>query len=446
MIDEYYEVAVERISPEAPVPVMRSNDDKPKIIVPGGAANVACQFKNWNVECQFYGLANVEDYMTLDNQSCRIACGPLDDADRHGYIPRAERIPRKKRFENKQNLVRWDIEEPKQKYKEEDFKRLLEAFEKELKKGLDLVILSDYNKGFFDSFQITQEIITLCHTYGVKSIVDPKNEPIEKWTGCSIFKPNFCEAKRYTNVDMPEHQAQILAEKLGGSDIVITRGGEGVNGMHHGGKTFKYVPQCYTTDAQFYSGAGDCFAAFFALAIAHAFSLTEASEIAYKAGANYVRHPYNQPIFPYELVESKFIAPQDLTNRDFKLVATNGCFDLLHAGHLASLEFAKSRGDKLVVLINSDESVKKIKGDSRPIVPLEQRKKLISGLECVDYVIDFKEESPYNLIQQIRPDVLVKGNLKREDVRSARLVKEYYSFPLVEDISTSQIIKKINES
>jgi D-beta-D-heptose 7-phosphate kinase/D-beta-D-heptose 1-phosphate adenosyltransferase len=437
MIDEYYEVSVERISPEAPVPVMRSDDDKPKVVVPGGAANVACQFVNWNVECQFYGLVSHDDYQNLH---CDLASGPLEQS-------RTERIPRKRRFENKQNLVRWDIEPPKQQYSPADYDRIFNALELDLQNGLDVVVLSDYNKGFFEEFKIAQKIITLCHTYGVRTIVDPKNEPIEKWTGCSIFKPNSCEAKRYTNVDSPEHQAQILAEKLPGSDIVITRGGDGVNGMARQGVSFKYVPN-FSVDAKFYSGAGDCFAAFFALAIAHGKSLAQASDIAFRAGAEYVQNPYNQPIYPYNLCETKFIDPRDLRNRDFKLAFTNGCWDLtLHAGHLSTLNFAKNKADKLCVGINSDSSVEKLKGGNRPIIGLKDRMSLLAALECVDYVIVFDEDSPQELIKKIQPDCLIKGgDYKMEEINSKKLVKNTYLAPLVEGTSTSEIIKKIRAS
>jgi len=182
-----------------------------------------------------------------------------------------------------------------------------------------------------------------------------------------------------------------------------------------------------------------------ALAIAHNFSLVEAVEIAYRAGAVYVQMEYNKPIYPYELVETKFVDPHDLMNRDFKLVCSNGVFDLMHYGHVASFQFAKSKGDKLAVLINSDESVKKLKGENRPVVPLEQRLNLIASLECVDFVLPFKTESPYNLYKEIQPDVLVKGEgIKRP--RSAELAKEFYYAPLVEGVSTTQIIEKVVKS
>jgi D-beta-D-heptose 7-phosphate kinase/D-beta-D-heptose 1-phosphate adenosyltransferase len=193
-----------------------------------------------------------------------------------------------------------------------------------------------------------------------------------------------------------------------------------------------------------YSGAGDCFAATFALAVAHKFPLKDCMEIAYKAGQKYVQSHHNKPVTPLDLYDTKYVHPKDLKNRDFKLVVTNGCYDILTAAHISTFEFAKTKGDKLLVLINSDESIKRLKGESRPIVPLEQRKKILSSLECVDYVIDFSEDSPYNTIKEIQPDVLVKGaDYQGKIVNSAELVQEVCFAPLLEGVSTSNIVERI---
>jgi D-beta-D-heptose 7-phosphate kinase/D-beta-D-heptose 1-phosphate adenosyltransferase len=430
MVDEYYDVEVKRISPEAPIPVMRSDDAEPKELLPGGAANVAYQFHNWNVECQLYAMARYQDITVFQ-----------DNGIENIYCSGPKAAPRKKRFQSNHGLIRGEVEGKDVIYEDIDFKYIFEQLEKNLKEGLDVVILSDYGKGFFQHFRRTQDIITLCHTYGVKTIVDPKNEPVEKWVGCDVFKPNSIEAERFTDVAEPRFQCQKLAEKLDSTGIVVTYGGDGVYGIENA-EPFRYRPNLDVEVASVV-GAGDCFASHFALAIAHGFSLPEATEIAYKAGAVYVQRNHNKPVHAYELAESKFIHPQDLKNRDFKLVVTNGCFDLMHPGHLSSLEFAKKHGDKLAVLINSDKSVRALKGKSRPICPLEQRKQLIAGLECVDFVLDFDETSPYNLIDEIKPEVLVKGGLKT--TRSAKLVKEFYTAPIIEGISTSEIIKKIKD-
>ena len=436
MIDEYYKVDVKRISPEAPIPVMRSDNEEPIEIVPGGAANVAYQLKNWNVECTLFGILSQKDLNTLHYLNIVPVVSP-------------NRIPIKKRFQDGQNLIRWDIETVSFEINEDDRKKLLEVFEEEIKKNsFEIAVLSDYGKGAFGDFKFTQDIITICHTHGIKIIVDPKDEPIEKWIGCNIFKPNSIEAELFTDVKDPKLQCQRIAEKLSGTNVVITYGGRGVTGMLVDGNIFSHKPNL-STQAISVIGAGDSFVSHLALAVSHNFSLPEAVEIAYKAGVVYVQKEYNKPVYPYELIESKFIHPCDLQKRDFKLVSTNGCYDLgLHLGHISTFQFAKSKGDKLVVLVNSDESVRKLKGEGRPIIPLEQRLNVIAALECVDFIIPFNDDSPFNTIKCMGgTDVLVKGgDYQGGKINSSELAKEVYFAPFIEGASTTQTIEKIVKS
>jgi len=413
MIDEYYEVEVNRISPEAPIPVMKSSTDEPVCIAPGGAANVASQFTYWNTECD------------LLSPECR--------------------IPIKKRFKNGQNLIRWDVEDPSQvtdKHIEETIATLKVWLSK---KKYDVAILSDYDKGLFRNFKLVQEMITLFSTYGVKTIVDPKDDPIEKWLGCTVFKPNSVEANKFTGHYDGSCQSAKLAESLLDSSIVITKGGEGTYCYDAPARhDFHYQPK-KRARVKSVIGAGDCFVSLLALAIAHKYPLEQAVEIAYEAGAIYVQREHNKPVSPLDLQDSKFVWPVSLADRDFKLVVSNGCFDLLHSGHIASLEFAKSKGDKLAVLVNSDMSVRKLKGRGRPILPLSDRVKMLSALECVDYIVPFGEDSPMECIKKIKPDVLVKGPTSKKP-RSAEFVKEFYNAPSVDWVSTSNIIDRIKNA
>jgi len=438
VIDEYYKVKVKRISPESPVPVMLSEHDQPSYVIPGGAGNAAAQLKHWNVDCTLFSLMSSTDEAVYER--CGITLPKYLGLD----APLSARVPRKRRFQDGQNLIRWDVEEPE--YGEEmaanlDMLRL--CFEHYLRDegGFDAVIFADYDKGTFKDSKKTQDLINLCRTYGVPTIVDPKDEPIEKWIGCTYFKPNSTEAEKFTGSHNDRNQALKLYERLK-SNIVITRGGQGVSFVNGDYGTIESNKEVVVRN---FSGAGDCFAAFFALAIAHKFSFPHAIDLAYAAGRIYVQREHNKPLIPLDLYDNKFVHEQDLKNRDFKLVVTNGCYDLtIHAGHISTFEFAKTKGDKLVVLINSDESIKKIKGEERPIIPLEQRMKMVAALECVDYVLPFHETSPVNTIKQIAPDAIVKGeDWKEKGIRGAEYVKEVYFAPLVPGISTTNLIKKI---
>jgi D-beta-D-heptose 7-phosphate kinase/D-beta-D-heptose 1-phosphate adenosyltransferase len=431
MIDEYFEVEVNRISPEAPVPVLYSQNEEPTDFKPGGASNVAYQLKNWNVECDLYGIIDSKAKQKFSDFGLNIK-GPICDE-----FP----IPRKKRFYQVQSLMRWDIEPLKVQYGASLLNSLLDEFKKS---DYDVVILSDYDKGLFE-LEFTKELIRHCNKNGIITIVDPKNEPIRKWIGCTIFKPNEGEAKKFCG-----GQSYCVVEELKNKlacKVVVTKGGEGAVGYDESMFEIKCENTVSSNNAIYgYSGAGDCFVATLALAYAHKFNLQEASQIAWQAGASYVKTNHNEPVKPLDLADSKFIHPDDLKDRDFKLVVTNGCFDILHVGHLKTFKEAKKYGDKLAVLINSDESIKELKGESRPINKLEYRKEMLASLECVDFVIDFSEKSPYNLIKNIRPNVLVKGgDYTVDQIRSSELVEETIIVPLVEGLSTTEIIRKAKE-
>jgi D-beta-D-heptose 7-phosphate kinase/D-beta-D-heptose 1-phosphate adenosyltransferase len=433
MIDEYYEVDVKRISPEAPIPVMRTSDSRPVAVAPGGAANVAHQFKFWNADCRLAGIFHSAVFEDMG-----LTTLPLD------FISPA--VPIKRRFQNGQSLIRWDLEDTNQ-VLDIHIERFLKVLTKHLDKNkYDVAILSDYDKGVFKNFKLTQQMMTLFHVNGIKTIVDPKDEPVEKWLGCTVFKPNSVEANKFTGLYEGMSQSAKLAERLLDTSIVITHGGSGTYCYNSAKQQEFHYESKRDVRVKSVIGAGDCFVSLLALAIAQGFTLEESVEIAYEAGAIYVQRKHNKPVTPLDLQDSKFVNPKTLVKRDFKLVMTNGCYDLFHAGHVESLEFAKSKGDKLLVAVNADDSVRALKGPGRPVIPLEYRKKMLASLECVDYVVDFSEPSPYNLAELIRPDVLVKGGDTKKTPRSAKWATEYYPSPVVDGLSTTSIINKIRNS
>jgi D-beta-D-heptose 7-phosphate kinase/D-beta-D-heptose 1-phosphate adenosyltransferase len=197
-------------------------------------------------------------------------------------------------------------------------------------------------------------------------------------------------------------------------------------------------------------GAGDCFCAFLAMSLARGMSVYESCDLAWHAGTIYVKNRYNKPLTTkdlYDYVDPTYNKINSLDEmkkaRNYKLVFTNGCFDLLHAGHLNTLRFAKSLGDKLVVAVNSDDSVARLKS-GRPIVNLENRMKMLASLDMVDYVVSFDEDTPHNLITQINPDIVVKGgDYREEDVVGYGLGPQVVLAPLIDGFSTTNIVEKI---
>lgn len=429
MIDEYYDVKVNRISPEFPMPIMWSSNDWP-IRRPGGAANVAYQFRHFNVEpllvcwCDDLGRSVFTDHQIRWGHALASECCTL---------------PIKRRFlDNGVQVVRHDIETPLCGLDEHviDFAttQITTIIQKSFRP--DVAILSDYNKGFFSS----EEYRVLDFYRDVTTIVDPKRGPLSKWKGCTIFKLNAKEAEELSGRKYWKEQAKQLQNELECEAVVITFGGEKVSGVWNG-DFFNFKPD-NSVVVESVIGAGDCFAAFFAMAIGHGFCVPEASEIAWCAGSNYVQNRRNRPIVPAELDPNGVVDPADLQSRDFKLVFTNGCFDILHEGHIKTLEFAKSKGDKLVVAINSDASVKRLKGENRPIKPLDQRMAVMSALKPVDFVVSFDEDTPLELIKKIKPDVLVKGqDYKESEIVGADLVSEVCRAPILKGLSTSGFVK-----
>jgi D-beta-D-heptose 7-phosphate kinase / D-beta-D-heptose 1-phosphate adenosyltransferase len=295
----------------------------------------------------------------------------------------------------------------------------------ELRKS-DVTVFSDYGKGLFD-FGWYKNFL------GDRiSIVDPKGDA-ERWHGCTIFKPNSAEARVLTGKTDWKDQAWALKTMAYCRDVVITDGANGVAGIA-GDQLFEYRPQ-HHPDVNSVIGAGDCFVAFLAMAVSHGFSTQDAAAIAYEAGAVYVQSKHNRPLKPAELLSGKC---------GNQVVFTNGCFDILHTGHIQTLEFAREQGDILVVGVNSDESVRRLKGEGRPVNKLADRIRVLSAMKCVDCVMPFVEDTPLNLIKYVRPDIVVKGgDYKPEDVVSDDIADVVIA-PMIQGFSTTNIISKIN--
>lgn len=438
MVDEYYSVKVERISPEFPMPIMHSVSPRP-VYRPGGVANVAYQLKNFNVDVRLVCLwDNIGmDVFSLHNLKFK-----------YGYMYQGGMLPVKRRFlDGKVQVNRWDIEKPNYGLDEDAYhslqKQLLENYH--TLPRADVAILSDYDKGFF-RFDYAEQWIKKLKSLGVRTVVDPKKGPLDRWRGCNVFKPNLKEAQTLAGVQDIKLACEVIKEKLCCDIVIVTRSDSAP--FVYENNDFWDVNNCPRTPlgaATSTVGAGDCFAAIFGLTYAHNLSMHEAVIIADNAGRVYVKGEMNTPLCPAELNFSRKVDAEDLAHRDFKLVFTNGCFDLLHSGHLDTLTHAKRRGDKLVVAVNSDESVRRLKGDKRPVNSLAERMNLLAGLKMVDFVISFDEDTPLEAIKKCRPDVIVKGgDYKEENIVGSGLVPEVYVAPFLDGYSTTEILKRMN--
>lgn len=427
MIDEYYQVAVDRISPEFPMPIMASKSEECESR-PGGVANVACQLKHFNTAVELGGLTDIYLEGVMHEQ--------FPDCVQENFEMDSVAIPIKKRFLVESVQVnRWDVEQTNYGLSDYDLEHAQDvAYECAIKNPADVVILSDYNKGFFNSKHNWISAFPNAIT-----IVDPKKGPLTRWKGCTVFKPNAKEAKDLSGYSNWQDQAKSFYIVLGCQSVVMTHGGDGVRGIHKG-EIFEFIPD-EEVKVRSVVGAGDCFCAIFAMAVGLGMEAPKAAQVAWKAGSVYVQHGLNKPISPAELLGG-VVQPYDLTHRNFKLVLANGCFDMLHSGHISLLKFAKSKGEKLVVAVNSDASVKRLKGESRPMMPLAERMNVLANLKDVDFVVSFEEDTPYEIMKVIKPDVIIKGaEYQSKEIIGADLA-EVCLAPMIPNVSTTKLLAK----
>lgn len=432
MVDEYYSVTIKGISPEFPIIAMHSSDATPRVF-PGGAANVAHQFLHFK---------NVNSYLVsfIDNYF-KSSFSSLINLDYSKLIESS--IPLKRRFYSDGfPTYRWDIEKENYGLGHQINSYCLDLhnnFFSKLHNNFDAIIFSDYCKGVFfpnNFYYIPKNVLT---------VVDSKSKDIDKWFGCTVFKPNLKEAIQISGKNNAVDAGLWIRSRIKCEFVVITNADKGITIVSSDG-AYEVNPTS-KGEAVSVIGAGDCFTAILTLSLLEGFNINDSSLRAWDASSAYVLKKYNSPISPLDLLGGKLISdPSILSKRDFKLVFTNGCFDLMHDGHINNLKFAKSKGDKLVVALNTDDSIRRLK-PNRPIQTLQERINILSSLEFVDYVVYFSEDTPLNIIDNIKPDVLVKGDeYDFNQIVGCDIVPEVVTFPMVKGLSTTSLLRKIQEN
>ena len=314
------------------------------------------------------------------------------------------------------------------------------------------VVISDYNRGVCTE-DLCQTIISICKEYNIPIVVDPKVDS-KKYKGCTLIKPNFAEAVRLTglnNLTIDQYHRELY--KLTNSSLTcITNADKGLSLYDHS-KNCEYSYKMPKVEVCDVTGAGDIVCATLAYCLSLGISNDQMVKYAVflatqsvKYAGSYVLQESDFWALRFYLNPTKIIFRDNLKNipSNKKIVFTNGCFDILHKGHIDSLREAKKFGDILVVGINSDESIRKLKGAQRPILSLENRLAILNAIEYVDYLIVFSEDTPLNILQELRPNVYVKGEEYRgkylEGSNYADKI-EYISFTT--NISTTQIVDNI---
>lgn len=451
MLDRYWHGGTSRISPEAPVPVVKVEQIEDR---PGGAANVALNIAALGAPAVLVGVTGADE-----------AAGSLRDSlaaagvqAHFQQIAAQPTIVKLRVLSRHQQLLRMDFEEPFQ----TDTAALAADVER-LLAGIRVLVLSDYGKG---ALQNHQTLIQLARAKGIAVLADPKGKDFSIYRGASLITPNLSEFE--TIVGHCRDEAELVAKgdelmrELELGALLVTRGEHGMT-LLRPEQAPLHLP-ARAREVFDVTGAGDTVISTLAASLAAGEELPQAVALANLAAGIVVAKLGTAAISAPELrravqreegsergvvsLDQLLLALEDARAHGEKIVFTNGCFDILHAGHVSYLEQARAQGDRLVLAVNDDASVSRLKGPGRPINAVDRRMAVLAGLGAVDWVVSFSEDTPENLLRAVRPDVLVKGgDYGIEGVVGADIVRAYGGevrvLGLVENSSTTAIVEKI---
>ncbi|MFP1743185.1 bifunctional D-glycero-beta-D-manno-heptose-7-phosphate kinase/D-glycero-beta-D-manno-heptose 1-phosphate adenylyltransferase HldE [Lonsdalea quercina] len=427
MLDRYWYGPTSRISPEAPVPVVKVDTIEER---PGGAANVAMNIAALGAGSRLVGLTGIDDAARALNaklSEVNVQCDFVSVAT-HPTITKLRVLSRN------QQLIRLDFEEG---FDNVDPEPMIERIQQALPK-IGALVLSDYAKG---ALVHVQSMIQTAKAAGVPVLIDPKGTDFARYRGATLLTPNLSEfeavAGRCRDEDDLVARGMKLMAELDLSALLVTRSEQGMT-LLQPGQTPLHLP---TQAQEVYdvTGAGDTVIGVLAAALAAGNPLEEACFLANAAAGVVVGKLGTSTVTPIELenavrgrAETGFGAMDEAQlkaavaqarQRGERIVMTNGCFDILHAGHVSYLANARKLGDRLIVAVNSDASTQRLKGPTRPVNPLMQRMIVLGALEAVDWVVPFEEDTPQRLIAEILPDILVKGgDYKPEEIAGSKEV------------------------
>ncbi|MDX1442555.1 MAG: bifunctional D-glycero-beta-D-manno-heptose-7-phosphate kinase/D-glycero-beta-D-manno-heptose 1-phosphate adenylyltransferase HldE [Gammaproteobacteria bacterium] len=451
MLDRYWYGGTGRISPEAPVPVVRVGKREDR---PGGAGNVAGNIVALGGKCRLLGIIGDDD----EGRSLRdgLKSAGVEDA----LVSQAgiHTTTKLRVISRQQQLIRMDFEDDAQAF---EAKGLASAFPGALD-NTDVVILSDYAKG---ALADPQPLIRAAKDAGVPLLVDPKGTDFTRYAGATLLTPNLGEFEAVVGAcpddDTLVARGEALRKELKLKYLVVTRSEQGMTIISDGDPL--HLP-ALAREVYDVTGAGDTVISLLAAGLGAGMSIGDAAALANlgagivvgKVGTASVSTTELRLALKHQLGGADGILDEDelaeavvqARQHGERIVMTNGCFDLMHAGHVAYLQEARALGDRLIVAVNDDDSVRRLKGKDRPVMPLEQRMKVLAALDAVDWVVAFSEDTPARVIGRVLPDFLVKGgDYKPEDIAGYDAVTgaggEVRVLRFEDGISTSDIIRRI---
>lgn len=460
MLDEYIFGSVSRISPEAPVPVLLEEKRDWSL---GGAANVALNCKRIGCNVKLIGIINNSDAAGL--KILHILSKNSIDTKNLLKSKNRKTTVKKRIVSNTQQLLRIDNENNEELNKKE-FIAIIEKLKETISKE-SIILISDYAKGIINN-NLIQTITKIALKNHCKILVDPKGKNFEKYKNVNYIKPNYKEyllmldSYRLSKKNSIIANGKTICNKLSIDGLIITLGEKGIQFISMDEDIFVPAIKKNVYDL---TGAGDTVFAFISLGLSVGLKIQECLELANNAASVAISHLKTYAVSLDELLDKDQFFSEKIFNNwvdlkiklDWlkleknKIVFTNGCFDLLHSGHLHLLSEAKKQGDILVVALNSDDSVKRLKGNLRPIKTLNERMNIIASIGIVDFVVAFNQDTPQELIKYTKPDVLVKGgDYNKNNIVGAKFIKKnggkIHIVDFKSNLSTSNIIKSLKEA
>lgn len=455
MLDRYWHGSTDRISPESPVPVVNIKQDESR---PGGAANVAMNVTSLGGKAKLIGFTGEDEAEKRLSESLR-----AKNVESH-FIkhPTNPTITKLRVLSRHQQLIRLDFEEG---FIDHDYNKLNKKID-EVLSSVNVIVLSDYNKGVLKHVEL---IIQKAKGQNIPVLIDPKGTNFERYRGATLLTPNLSEFEavvgKCNSEDELINKGMALIKQFELNALLVTRSEKGMTLLQLNHPPHHLPAQA--KDVFDVTGAGDTVIATMAAGLSALYNLIDSCSLANAAASVVVGKLGTATVTPVELEDALGarddngfgvmneaqlkVAVENARKRGERIVMTNGCFDILHAGHVSYLANARKLGDRLIVAVNDDQSVKQLKGQSRPINPLEQRMIVLGALDAVDWVISFNEETPQRLISHILPDILVKGgDYLPEQIAGGKEViaagGQVSVLNFEDGCSTTQIIERIKQA
>jgi len=437
------------MAPEAEIPIYNISDTN---CILGGSANVAKNLKNLGINVEIITVVGDDKYGNEIRQLFN-----LKEIQYKLFVEKDRKTTQKNRiFVNDKLNARFDMES------NHDIGSDIEAeiINYIINKNpldVDAIIISDYDKGVITE-KLSQNIISYANNKNIPTFIDPKLKNYMKYKGCFLFKPNQNEAETISGEKNIHKILHFIKDKIECKNILLTRGKEGMV-LNYAYNKIEHDSIINLVDV---TGAGDIVLSVIVYVFMKEKDLLKACKIANYVGGKSVGVIGNYNVTINDINEyhdscintekSKIIYDYEkdkiitISKNDEKIVFTNGCFDILHSAHIELLKFSKTQGDILVVGVNSDDSIKRLKGESRPINDIFERSKILSLFDFIDYIIIFGDDTPLNVIKNLKPDILIKGSdYNTDNIIGKEYVKNVILFQFIENKSSTRVINKIKK-